>query len=182
VAVASTIEVDQITLTQPERSSGDPVPPGRYARLRFTDTGCGIRADVRQRIFEPFFTTKRVGEGTGLGLAVVYGIVRQHDGAIDVVSTPGEGTCFTVYLPAIDREAPVAPERTAAGVSGGSETIPRGGGRGGASPPHRAGPDRPWLHGHRRRGWRQALELFQARRDDIDLLLVDIVMPGKGGP
>ena len=175
------IEVDQVTLTQPEGSSGDAVPPGRYARLRFTDTGCGIRADVRQRIFEPFFTTKPVGEGTGLGLAVVYGIVRQHDGAIDVVSTPGEGTCFTVYLPAIDREVPVAPERRAAGVSRGSGTV-------------LVAEDEVALRRLTERvltdlGYTvivaedgvKALELSHAHGDDIDLLLVDIVMPGKGG-
>ena len=99
------------------------MPPGRYARVRFTDTGRGIHSDVRQRIFEPFFTTKPVGEGTGLGLAVVYGIVRQHDGFIDVASAPGEGTRFTVYLPAVDRPLPTASDPAPAAASGGRETI-----------------------------------------------------------
>jgi len=100
------IEVDQITLTQPEGSSGDPVPPGRYARLRFTDTGCGIRADVRQRIFEPFFTTKPVGEGTGLGLAICRSIALAMGGEIEVDIAPA--TTFRVRLPA----APPAPATT----------------------------------------------------------------------
>jgi PAS domain S-box-containing protein len=95
-----TIEIDDVTLSRPEGTPTSPVPPGRYARLRVSDTGCGMKAEVRQRIFEPFFTTKGVGEGTGLGLAVVYGIIRQHDGFIDVTSTPGTGTQFVVHLPA----------------------------------------------------------------------------------
>jgi PAS domain S-box-containing protein len=175
------IEIDQIVLTEPNGTSASAVPAGRYARVRFTDTGRGIRSDVRQRIFEPFFTTKPVGQGTGLGLAVVYGIVRQHEGFIEVASGPGEGTRFTVYLPAVDRELPVAGEPGHVGVSGGRETI-------------LVAEDEVALRRLTERllsglGYtvitaadgEEALELFTRRRDEIDLLLIDIVMPGKGG-
>ena len=175
------IDVDDITLSEPAGPAAAQIPAGRYVRLRFSDTGCGIRADVRQRIFEPFFTTKPVGEGTGLGLAVVYGIVRQHDGYIDVVSAPGEGTRFTVFLPAIERDAPAALEPVQGGVIGGRETI-------------LVAEDEVALRRLTERlltglGYSvivaedgvEALELFARRRDEIDLLLLDIVMPGKGG-
>lgn len=78
--------------------------PGRYAVIKITDTGRGMDEEVKKHIFEPFFTTKEKGKGTGMGLAMVYGVVKNHDGFITVDSEPGEGTSFTVFLPAVEKE------------------------------------------------------------------------------
>jgi len=78
------------------------LPPGPYVLLTVTDTGHGMTEEIRARVFDPFFTTKRVGEGTGLGLSMAYGIIGQHGGTMAVESQEGQGSTFTVYLPRID--------------------------------------------------------------------------------
>jgi len=92
---------------QPSRSRSGALQAGAYARVTIIDTGSGISEDVMPRIFEPFYTTKEVGEGTGLGLAAVQGIVRNHEGCIEIESLPGLGTRVDIYLPAIEASVPV---------------------------------------------------------------------------
>jgi two-component system, cell cycle sensor histidine kinase and response regulator CckA len=157
--------------------------PGRYAMLSVTDTGSGMDALTLDRIFEPFFTTKELGKGTGLGLAMVYGIVRQHGGFVHVYSEPGVGSNFRVYLP-VSLEAVKsvdhAPDRSP--VRGGTETI-------------LIAEDHEGLREIAREtlvnlGYRvilttdgeQAVREFLDPRNHIDLLLMDVVLPRLGGP
>ena len=101
-----TITTDNFTNRKTKKLISEELPPGHWVSIKVTDTGCGIPKDNLSRIFEPFFTTKDVGEGTGLGLATVYGIIRQTDGYLDVESKVGEGTSFIIYLPrATDEDA-----------------------------------------------------------------------------
>ncbi len=152
---------------------------GRYVRLSVSDTGSGIPADILPRIFEPFFTTKAVGKGTGLGLATVYGIVKQHQGWIEVESQVGQGTTFHIFLPA-SREAGLKPDETTTiieALPGGTETILL---------VEDEQPVRDLVRGVLAgRGYRvleaasgvQALEVWRRHKDEIDLLFTDIVMP-----
>jgi len=97
--------------------------PGVYVKLSIADTGQGIDPSIMNRLFDPFFTTKRIGEGTGLGLSVVYGIVKDHDGGINVSSVPGEGATFEVYLPYIEERAPTEKPSVDETPPGGTEHI-----------------------------------------------------------
>ena len=94
------------------------LPPGGYAHLWVSDTGCGMDPALRARIFEPFFTTKPMGEGSGLGLSAVHGIIGAHQGAISVDSEPGRGSCFHVYLPRVEPAAAPSPEEPPASLFG----------------------------------------------------------------
>ncbi|MDA8098016.1 MAG: ATP-binding protein, partial [Nitrospiraceae bacterium] len=117
------IETDRVTVDDESRRQHLLDRPGTYGIIAVSDTGNGMDEGVRKQIFEPFFTTKEVGKGTGLGLSIAYGIVRQHNGTIQVYSEPGRGTTFKIYLPSIDAAgAPIAAAEAAA-VRGGTETI-----------------------------------------------------------
>ena len=118
------LATDNIEFTASHKCRFEDLPPGRYVRLTVTDTGSGMDAETLDHIFEPFFTTKEVGKGTGLGLPMVYGIVKQNGGCVDVESQPGQGATFKIYLPRIEAavEAPGARVSLAAKLEG-SETI-----------------------------------------------------------
>jgi PAS domain S-box-containing protein len=156
--------------------------PGDYVRLTVSDSGEGMDAATQARIFEPFFTTKEIGRGTGLGLAVVYGIVKQHMGMIHVYSEVGKGTTFRIYLPFQDgTPADIAP-RPSSELVGGTETI-------------LLAEDDDILRATAARllerlGYRvisvatgrDALQTLLQEGDEIDLAVLDVVMPGLSGP
>jgi CheY-like chemotaxis protein len=156
--------------------------PGPYACLAVTDTGCGMDERTRAHIFEPFFTTKEVGQGTGLGLATVYGIVKQSGGQIAVYSEPGLGTTFKIYLPQVAEPAPApvaGPERP--GGLGGRETVLLAEDEEGVRRLARealAGQGYALLEAGDGAG---ALRLAERHPGPIHLLVTDSVMPGMNG-
>jgi PAS domain S-box-containing protein len=158
------------------------LPPGRYVTLTVSDTGAGIERDVLPRIFEPFFTTKELGRGTGLGLATVYGIVRQAGGAISVSSELDRGSAFTVFLPRVDTPAPPARATPEAPASArGSETILLVEDEASLRAITRQGLEE---HGYRvleATSATEALDLAAGHDGPIPLLLTDVVLPGLNG-
>ncbi len=117
-----------VTVTTKEKKLDDvrsrpPLKTGEHVLLEIRDTGCGMDAATVERIFEPFFTTKSLGQGTGLGLAVVHGVVQSHDGAIFVESTPGQGTAFAIYLPALASGQTVRTSAPTAAATGAGQKI-----------------------------------------------------------
>jgi PAS domain S-box-containing protein len=162
------------------REMGQALPPGHYVEVVFTDTGAGMSRELQERIFEPFFTTKEVGKGTGLGLAAVYGTIRDHGGTIRVESEPGMGSTFRIYLP-------VSQANGIASRPAGRHVVPAG--RtvlfvddeeflrqvGGAMLSEMG------LNVILAGDGREALDLFAVRWQEIDIVMLDMVMPNING-
>jgi CheY-like chemotaxis protein len=160
------------TPMDPERRDGE------YLCLTFRDTGMGMDTQVLSRIFEPFFTTKAVGQGTGLGLSTVFGIVRQHQGWLEVESKPNQGTTFRIYFPASEQAAEKSELVVDTALRSGRETI-------------LVAEDEDILRemvvqvlkiqGYtvlQAASGRDALEVWERANRPVDLLLTDLVMPG----
>lgn len=178
------IETANATLAEEYAALRTDMLPGEYVQLTVSDTGCGMDAATLQKIFEPFFTTKESGQGTGLGLAMVYGIVQQSGGFINVYSEPGQGACFKIYLPR--RSAPSLTESSIKPalpdpVTSGTENI-------------LLVEDEPGVrslaeHILRGRGYnvttaaegKAALSLLPQLATPPDLLITDVIMPGMNG-
>jgi len=177
-----TVETANAELDKDYADQHFPAPPGSYVLLAVSDTGTGMDPETKSRIFEPFFTTKDKGKGTGLGLATVYGVVKQSGGYIWVYSEPGQGTAFKIYLPRV-REAPepARPSPAPAAPLRGSETLLL------------VEDDEMVRHLVSRmlksRGYTvlaasdgtDALRQVESHRGPIDMLITDVVMPGMSG-
>src|ERR1051326_581345 len=176
-----TIETGNAILDETYARHQAEVRPGRYVMLAVSDTGTGMNEETRARIFEPFFTTKEKGKGTGLGLAMVYGIVKQSDGNVWVYSEPGKGTTFKIYLPRVDERVEVDESRPVVELPRATETI-------------LLAEDEEMVRNLAREileanGFRvlvaesgnEALRISEEHNEPIDLLLTDVVMPQMSG-
>jgi two-component system cell cycle sensor histidine kinase/response regulator CckA len=159
--------------------------PGRFAALSVSDTGIGMDAGVRERIFEPFFTTKDTGKGTGLGLATVYGIVKQHGGFIEVESEPDRGSKFHIFLPISENVRPAEnrpPTVQDIAVRGGTETILIAEDHEGVREMARVTLESLGYQVLIAHDGEEAVEMFSAHRESVALVLLDVIMPRLSGP
>ena len=170
-----------------EIRAGDAVPqayyrPGKYVLITIADTGTGMNQQTLEHIFEPFFTTKEVGKGTGLGLATVYGIVKQHGGIVDVQSELGAGTEFRVYLPVGSGTPQMSEKKVEAAVIRGSETILVAEDHDELRELAKEVLESLGYHVLLAETGEQAIQIFMDDHRLIDLVLLDVVMPEMGGP
>ncbi|MCX5863363.1 MAG: PAS domain S-box protein [Deltaproteobacteria bacterium] len=176
-----TVETANVELDEDYCATHLEVKPGRYVALSVSDSGHGMDKETLSHIFEPFFTTKEAGKGTGLGLATVYGIVKQHDGHILCYSEPGHGTTFKIYLPSIQTEEESETQTEEMPIPGGTETI-------------LLVEDEEVLRelgtellndfGYEvitAGNGREALEIYQRERERIALVILDLIMPEMDG-
>jgi len=178
------IETANVDLKKPFESSSVRVIPGSYVVSRVSDTGSGIEPNVLEHIFEPFYTTKAVGKGTGIGLAVVYGVIKNHGGYIFCHSETGKGTTFEFYLPVI--EAAVAPDEKednhlSSEKMGGGETILLVDDE---TSLLETGQELLSLAGYdilTASSGEEALDVLLEKRGEIELIIMDVMMPGMGG-
>ncbi|MEW6366004.1 MAG: ATP-binding protein [Acidobacteriota bacterium] len=178
-----TIETKNATLTEEDCADTSEARPGRFVRLAVADTGVGMGQSVLSHIFEPFFTTKEAGKGTGLGLSVVYGIVKQHGGWVCVLTAPGAGSEFVVYIPSLHAKPAEAPEEVTSleGLQGNGECV--------LLVEDEAGVLEVAGRALRENGYTvleatsfaEAVDMYRAQDKQIKLLFSDVVLPDKSG-
>jgi len=155
--------------------------PGNHVLLTVSDTGQGMEKDVIEHLFEPFFTTKGVGKGTGLGLAVVYGIVKSHGGYIDCESELGKGALLKIYLPAVEQATEAAETERKQPMKGGTETILLVDDEESIRDLGKAILSAFGYNVLTAPDGESALEVYRVEEEGIDLVILDLIMPGMGG-
>jgi len=176
-----TIETSNVDIEEDHQSEHSQIPAGQYALLALTDTGCGMNEETQSRIFEPFYTTKEMGKGTGLGLATVYGIVKQSGGFIWVYSEEGRGTTFKVFFPRVAGPLTEARPNRHIEINKGTETILV---VEDAEPLRALTNEFLTASGYTvlvAANGDEAIRIAQSHPGTIDLLLTDVVMPRMGG-
>ena len=174
------VSLMDVELSQDEMSVDHGLTSGKYVRLSVKDTGIGMEPEVRKRIFEPFFTTKGVGEGRGMGLAVVHGIVKNYAGTIEVHSEPGKGSTFHLFFPKIEKKAKPVPPAFIPSVEGKERILFIDDDKEIA----KMGKDILEGYGYRvesKNCSTEALETFRERPDKFDLIITDMIMPKMTG-
>ena len=177
-----TLETANVELNEGDTRTRVSVLPGRYVMLAVSDSGVGMDAETQAHIFEPFFTTKEKGKGTGLGLATVYGIVKQSGGHIWLYSEPNQGTTFKIYLPRLEEAAqPVEAIPTGAPLAGGSETILLVEDEEGVRDLAKRILESKGYEVIMAASPTEATQVFEQHKEPIHLLLTDVVMPTMSG-